>query len=128
MLKKNFTRRFIICFDIDNTICHTNKAKEYKKSKKNNEAIRVVNNLYKKGYYIKLYTSRGMSRYEGDLNKINKYLRPFTRKQLKKWNILYHELIFGKTDYNLFIDDKSYGFKKNWSKTLLKALSKKQDS
>ena len=34
--------------------------------------------------------------------------------QLKKWKVKFHKLIMGKPSYDLFIDDKAYGFKKNW--------------
>ena len=112
--------KFIICFDIDNTICFTNKTKEYQKSKKNKKAIKVVNDLYDNGYYIKLYTSRGMDRFNSDLKKIHKVFYNFTIAQLKKWGVRYHELILGKVSYNLFVDDKSYGFNKNWVKVLRK--------
>lgn len=116
--------KIIICFDIDNTICFTNKKKEYQKSKKNTEAISVVNDLYNNGYYIKLYTSRGMDRFKGNLKKINKVFYDFTNSQLKKWGVNYHELILGKTSYNLFIDDKAYGFKKNWVRVIRKKFLK----
>ena len=43
---------------------------------------------------------------------------PRTRKQLKKWDLKYHELIFGKPSYDLFIDDKSIFFNKNWVKKI----------
>jgi hypothetical protein len=118
-IKKN---KFIICFDIDNTICFTNKLKEYQKSKKNTAAIKIVNDLYDSGYYIKLYTARGMDRYKSDLKKIHKVFYNFTSDQLKKWGVRYHELILGKISYNLFVDDKSYGFNKNWVRVLRKTF------
>jgi hypothetical protein len=118
-IKKN---KFIICFDIDNTICFTNKLKEYQKSKKNTAAIKIVNDLYNSGYYIKLYTARGMDRYKSDLKKIHKVFYNFTSDQLKKWGVRYHELILGKISYNLFVDDKSYGFNKNWVRVLRKTF------
>jgi len=37
-----------------------------------------------------------------------------TKKQLKKWGVRYHKLIFGKPSYDLLIDDKCIFFKKNW--------------
>ena len=43
-----------ICFDLDNVICFTNKKKEYKKSRPNKNAIKVVNSLYDEGYFIKI--------------------------------------------------------------------------
>ena len=38
----------------------------------------------------------------------------FTKKQLKKWKLKYHVLKFGKPSYDIFIDDKSFDFKKDW--------------
>jgi len=41
-----------------------------------------------------------------------------TCKQLYKWQLKFDKLIFGKPSYDFFIDDKCYGFKKNWYKNL----------
>ena len=35
-----------------------------------------------------------------------------TFNQLKSWNLKFHKLIFGKPTFDIFIDDKSFGFKK----------------
>ena len=61
----------IICFDIDNTICHTKK-NFYKTSKPNPKAINAVNDLFLKGYYIKLFTSRFMGRNQDNPQKLKK--------------------------------------------------------
>ena len=45
-----------------------------------------------------------------------------TSKQLKKWKLKYHKLLFGKPSFDLFIDDKSIYFKKNWYKDINKYL------
>ena len=42
----------------------------------------------------------------------------FTKIQLKKWNLKYHNLIFGKPSYDLFIDDKNLSFTNNWEKKI----------
>ena len=34
----------------------------------------------------------------------------------------YHDLIFGKPSYDIFIDDKCYGFKKDWVNKMQKNL------
>ena len=36
-----------------------------------------------------------------------------TMKQLKKWKVKYHKLIFGKPSFDLFFDDKTLFFKDN---------------
>jgi len=67
----------IIAVDIDNTICKIEK----KFIKKNNKYfyckpiksnIKLVNSLYSKGYFIKLYTARGMTTYNKNIVKIKK--------------------------------------------------------
>ena len=35
------------------------------------------------------------------------YLNHLLNKQLKKWGVKYDEVIFGKTQYDLLIDDKA---------------------
>ena len=39
-----------------------------------------------------------------------------TKRQLKKWKIKYHKLIFGKPMFDVYVDDKNFQFKKNWHK------------
>ena len=78
-----------ICFDLDNVICFTNK-KEYKKSRPNKNAIKVVNSLYDEGYFIKIYTARGMGKYSENISKVKKAYKKLTSNQLKngKLNII----------------------------------------
>jgi len=45
-----------------------------------------------------------------------------TIKQLKKWKVKYHKLIFGKPSFDLFVDDKALFFKDNWYKFIDKSL------
>ena len=111
-----------ICFDIDNVICKTNATRDYSKSIPIKKNIETINAAYKNGYNIILYTARYMGRCEGNLKKVKKQIKPLTLKQLKDWEVKYHEVYFGKPSFDLFIDDKSLFFKKNWSKLLKKKL------
>ena len=118
---KTFLKKKIICFDLDNVICSTKK-NYYHKSKPNIKAIKKINFLYEKGYLIKIFTARFMGR-----SKENKKIAiekgyNFTKKQLKKWKVNYHNLIFGKPSYDLFIDDKSIFYNPNWIKKIDKYL------
>ncbi len=54
-------KKKIICFDLDNTLC-TTQSNFYKNSKPKKKNIKVVNELYDNGYYIKIFTARYMSR------------------------------------------------------------------
>ena len=111
-----------ICFDIDNIICKTNNSKIYSKSLPIKKNIKVINDAYKKGFFIILYTARYMGRTNGDLVKVKKQIKPLTLNQLKKWGVKYHKIYFGKPSFDLFIDDKSLFYKKNWSNLLRRKL------
>ena len=104
----------IICFDIDGVICTTNGL-NYKKGKPIKKNILKINSLYNQGYYIKLFTARYMGRSKNNIKIAKKKGHKHTSSQLKKWNVKYHELIFGKPVFDLFVDDKNIFFDKNWS-------------
>ena len=107
------TVKKIFCFDLDNVICFTKK-NFYHLAKPNYKTIHIINKLYKKGFYIKIFTARFMGRFNNNKRLALKKGYKFTKNQLLKWKVSYHELIFGKPSYDLFIDDKSFLFKKNW--------------
>lgn len=111
-----------ICFDIDNVICKTNSKNEYSKSKPIKENIKIINMSYDKGFQIILYTARFMGRCNGNIEKVKKKIKPLTLRQLKNWDVKYHKIYFGKPSFDLFVDDKSLFFKKNWTKLLKKKL------
>jgi len=123
-------KKRIICFDLDNVICFTNKKKIYKKSKPNSQAIKLINYLFKNNFKIIIFTARGMSRFKGDIKKIKKNYLVLTRSQLQMWRVNYHKLIFGKPSFDIYIDDKNLGFKKktwiNELRVLLKIHDKKK--
>ena len=102
----------IIAFDLDDVICYRPDGFEhlgpdkYDYCKPNQSTISLINELYKNNY-IKIYTSRGMSQFEGNVEKIYDMLYNKTITQLKSWNVNFHELIMGKTHYDLLIDDKA---------------------
>ncbi len=112
----------ILCFDLDNVICFTNKKKQYSRSKPNLNAIKVINKLYKDGHMIKIFTARGMGKFNGKTSLVKKAYLELTKKQLKKWGVLHHKLIMCKPSYDLFVDDKAYGFDKNWTKKIFRKL------
>jgi FMN phosphatase YigB (HAD superfamily) len=114
-------KKKIICFDLDNTLCKTEK-NYYRKSKPIRKKILLVNNLYDRGFIIKIFTARFMGRSKENTILAKKKGYKFTKKQLDKWNLKYHYLIFGKPSYDLFIDDKNLGFQKNWDKKILNIL------
>ena len=114
-------KKKIICFDIDNVICKTVK-NFYKNSKPNKEVITLINSLYMKNFYIKIFTARFMGQLNGNKKKIKEVGYVFTKNQLKSWGVMYHELIMFKPSYDFFIDDKAIGFSKKWMSSLKKEL------
>lgn len=85
--------------DIDGTIC-TNTYGDYENCVPFYDRISYVNYLYGQGNKIKFFTARG-SGTGIDWEEI-------TRKQLNDWNVSFHELILGKPEGDIFIDDKAF--------------------
>lgn len=106
-------RKFIICFDLDNVIC-TTIGKNYLKAKPKKKIINLINRLYEDNYEIRIFTARYMGRNKDNIKKAKKQGFKLTFNQLKKWKVKYHKLMMGKPSYDLFIDDKAFGFKKDW--------------
>jgi len=91
--------------DLDNTLCFTEKS-DYENSVPILERIRYVNELKKQGNHITIWTARG--------RRTGIDHRELTLKQLKEWNVEYHDLLMGKPDYDIYIDDKSFNVDSKW--------------
>ena len=63
-----------------------------------------------------------MGRNNDNISKAKKKGYKLTLNQLRKWKLNYHKLIFGKPSFDLYIDDKSLFYKKNWISAFRKAL------
>lgn len=110
-----------ICFDIDNTICKTIKS-DYKNSKPILKNIKCINELYDKGHIIKIFTARYMGRTNDNVIEARKKAKKITLSQLKKWNLKFHKIYFGKPSTDFYIDDKNLNFKSNWASHLKKLI------
>ena len=117
-------KKKIIFFFLYNTLCTTTK-NYYTKSKPKKNKISLVNDLYDKGYIIKIFTSRFMGRSNENIRQAKKLGYDITKIQLKKWGVKYHKLILGKPSYDIFIADKNLNFKNNWERILLSILRSK---
>lgn len=89
----------IIYVDIDETICKTPASRNYYDAVPIMKHIEKVNKLYDEGNTIVYWTARGT------MTGID--WRKCTEDQFKKWGVKYHDLKFGKPNYDLFIDDKN---------------------
>lgn len=88
----------IYCFDIDGTLC-SNTFGAYEEAEPWPDRIATVNLLYDEGHTIKLFTARGTA--------TGKDWRELTERQMRSWGVRYHELILGKPEADLFIDDRA---------------------
>lgn len=113
----------ILCFDLDNVVCKTND-NDYHSSIPNKIAIIKINSLYRKGFFIKIFTARYMGRNKENVKRAKSQGYKFTLGQLKIWGLKYNKLIFGKPTYDLFVDDKAIFFKNDWHKKIDKYLKK----
>lgn len=93
----------VIYIDIDETICQSPDKPDYSTSKPIYKNIKKANKLYDSGHTIVYWTARGTE------TKIN--WEKITKQQFKEWGVKYHELRFGKPNYDLFIDDKNLNTK-----------------
>ena len=105
------------CFDLDGVICN-NTYGEYENAIPKKEAIKKINKLFDNGNYIIIYTARFMGFAKGDVEKAESLGFNFTINQLNKWNLKYHKLLFGKPEYDIIIDDKSYNYSDKWIKEI----------
>lgn len=105
-----------IYIDIDETICHSPNVPDYTTSHPIMENIQKANELYDAGNTIIYWTARG--------TKTGIDWRGVTEKQFKEWGVKYHELKFGKPNYDVFIDDKNINTT-DWNNLLVYKFDKK---
>lgn len=100
-----------IIFDIDGTICPIKKPNEdYLDLIPYKEMVEKIAELKEQGFKIILFTSRNMRTYNGNIDLILQNTKPILEKWLRKWNIQYDELIFGKPwpgPDGMYIDDRT---------------------
>jgi hypothetical protein len=119
-------KKLIFCFDLDNVICLTKK-NYYHKSRPIHQSINIINKLHECGFIIKIFTARFMGRSNEDIKVAKKRGYKFTERQLKKWGIKYHKLIFGKPSFDIIIDDKALFFNKCWHAFIEKKFLEKKN-
>ncbi len=102
---------YTFVFDIDGTLCPIKKKEE-----KYEELVPYENMVQKLKWYkengakIVLFTSRNMNTYNGNIGLINANTANVLNEWLKKWNIPYDEIIFGKPwpgHKGFYVDDRT---------------------
>jgi hypothetical protein len=101
----------VIAFDLDDVICKRdvegNNIEKYLSCVPIPAMVEIVNNCYDSGNHIIIYTARGMSVFNKDVDAIYKNLYQLTLNHLKEWGVKFHELIMGKVHYDILVDDKA---------------------
>lgn len=99
------------CFDLDGTICHHKLPGEsYADVLPMPRAVEFIKELKSFGNYIIISTARNMATYNNNVGKVIANQAPIVIDWLKKWEIPYDELHFGKPNADYFIDDKAIAF------------------
>lgn len=109
MSDNEWQNRDTMVIDIDNTICYNKlKHQSYSEVRPIEYIISTINDNYH-NHYIILFTSRGMRTYDGDIDLINKHVRPELEEWLTKHDVKYDELIMGKPwgKNVIYVDDKA---------------------
>lgn len=100
-----------LIFDVDGTLCPIKeKNDEYINLIPDEEMIEKLKEYKKEGAKIVLFSSRNMKSYDGNLGKINANTAPVMLEWLKKWQIPYDEIYFGKPwpgHRGLYVDDRA---------------------
>lgn len=65
-----------------------------------------------------------MGRSNNAVSIATKKNKKVTVPQLKKWGVKYHEAIFSKPVYSLFIDDRNLFHRNDWTKFIDKEIKK----
>ena len=97
--------------DIDGTLCPIKtKDRKYEELVPYKNIVEKVRFYHDHGAKIILYTSRNMNSYNGNIGLINKYTAEILHDWLKKWNIPYDEIVYGKPwpgHKGFYVDDRT---------------------
>jgi capsule biosynthesis phosphatase len=97
-------KRFV--FDLDNTLVTFPTVKgDYTTAKPIPKTINYLRNLKKQGHYIIIYTARRMRTHSSNVGAVIADIGEITINTLKKFDIPYDELFFGKPYGHFYIDD-----------------------
>lgn len=95
-----------ICFDFDNTLVSYPTIKgDYSSVKPITKNIKFLKLLKSLGHTIIIYTARRMRTHGGNVGKVVADISEVTLDTLKRFNIPYDEIYFGKPYANFYIDD-----------------------
>lgn len=94
-------------FDIDGVVC-SNTWGKYAEARPHQKMIDCINELYDDGHTIIFHSARGFGSCRGKIMEINAMWFEFTRDQLLGWGVKFHQLVLGKPDGAVYIDDRGF--------------------
>lgn len=110
-------QRFV--FDLDNTlVSYPTIPGDYTSCKPIEKTISFLRNLKSKGHHIIIYTARRMRTHSGNVGALIADIGGITMDTLKRFNIPYDELYFGKPYGHYYIDDLMINPKSDLNKEL----------
>jgi capsule biosynthesis phosphatase len=110
-----------ICIDIDGTLCPVRQPHEtYDELKPFAGAADALQSLKTKGAYIILHTARHMKTCNGNVGQVIAKQGKILIDWLARHNFKYDELLFGKPDADVYIDDKAVKYEGSWEDILKK--------
>jgi capsule biosynthesis phosphatase len=99
-----------VCVDLDGTICELTQTGDYANAAPVTGAREALRLLRGRGAYIIIYTARRMRTQDGDVSKVLEEIGELTRQWLKRHDIPYDEIVFGKPYAHVYIDDLAHRF------------------
>jgi capsule biosynthesis phosphatase len=97
-----------VCFDLDNTlVTYPMVAGDYSTVQPIVRNIELLRKLHAQGHTIIIYTARRMTTHGGNVGRVIADIGAVTIETLKKFEIPYHELYFGKPMAQIYIDDRA---------------------
>lgn len=91
----------IIAVDIDGVLCK-DLHRDYPNAEPIKESIEIINQLYHKGHYIMILSSRGK------IDNTMNIAKRITLEQLDRWGVKYHEINWNQPFFDLGVNDKMF--------------------
>lgn len=102
-------RTLTFVFDLDNTIVtYPTEYKDYRTVEPYPPIVEWMRHLHREGHRIIIHTARKMVSCGGDVEEVKRQVGDITIESLRRFDIPYDELIFGKPYGDVYIDDKAY--------------------
>jgi capsule biosynthesis phosphatase len=98
-----------IIIDLDDTITIDTSDRDYSNKHVNKDVVAALRQAKRQGYSVHIFTARNIRTYENDLEAIHKHTKPIAEEWLRRNDVPYDELTFGKPwceKGGFYVDDK----------------------